>query len=394
VNTISTDIDIHTRHIQCQPGEPGMEVLEHDVAVIGGGPAGATAARYAALEGVSTVLVERRKRPGIPVQCGEFLPVAAICKEMMPEAKELDHLLSPALDTLSMRTKEIKFFSPSGREYTIQFDGFTVDRDRFDAKLVDMARRAGADVMAGTAVRKIESANGHEVLRTSNGKELRAKVVIGADGPHSLVRKVLGLPGPKRLSPCIQWTVKGDHPPVVEMHFGNVAPWGYAWVIPKKGSVNIGLGVTGSINGSISALLKDFVERKGFDGKEGLLRKTGGHVPSTGPVPVTVSGRYLLAGDAAGHVMATNGGGIPTAMVGGRAAGTSAARHIASRMPLEAYEKAWKLEMGTMLRNAARTRAIAGLAFGSDWRLEMSMRLMGLGGMRRAVTCKKPFVLF
>jgi digeranylgeranylglycerophospholipid reductase len=370
-----------------------MVVLEYDIAVIGGGPAGATAARYAALEGATTVLIERRRRPGLPVQCGEFLPVVDICKEMMPEAKELDELLSPALEALSKRTNEIRFISPSGRDYTIPFDGFSVDRDRFDPKLVNLARRAGAKVMLGTSVRRIEGADRHEVLRTAKGTEVRAKVVIGADGPHSLVRRAIGLPGPKRLSPCIQWTLEGDVPPTVEMHFGKVAPWGYAWVIPKKGSVNIGLGVTGRPDTPMSALLGAFVEKKDLDGK-GLLRKTGGHVPSTGPVPITVSGRYLLTGDAAGHVMATNGGGIPTALVGGRAAGMAAGRHVVSGMPLEAYDKAWKMEMGIMLRNAARTRALAGLAFGSDWRLEMSMRLMGLGGMRRAVTCKRPFVMF
>jgi hypothetical protein len=47
-----------------------------------------------------------------------------------------------------------------------------------------------------------------------------------------------------------------------------------------------------------------------------------------------------------------------------------------------------------MLRNAARTHGLAALAFGSDWRLETSMKLLGLGGMRRAVMCKRPFFLF
>jgi len=375
-----------------------MEVMTTEVAVVGGGPAGATAARFAALEGASTLLIERRARPGLPVQCGEFLPDIGIIEQMMPEAKELDDLLAPSLRALSMRTNEIWLVAPSGKEYKLPFDGFSMDRDRFDADLVRSAGSAGAKIMMNTSVRKVSTGPGHEVLHvTRPGQaplEIRAQVVIGADGPHSIVRRAMEVPGPKRISPCIQWTVKADPPPVVKMHFGSIAPWGYAWVIPKKGSVNIGLGVTVRPEQTMSTMMKAFLERKGIDIGDGPLRMTGGHVPSTGPIRTTVSGRYMLAGDAAGHVMATNGGGIPTALVGGRAAGLAAARHIRSGMPLEAYEKAWKLEMGTMLKNAARTRTMAGLAFGSDWRLDMSMKLMGLGGMRRALTCRPPFIIF
>jgi digeranylgeranylglycerophospholipid reductase len=376
----------------------GKEVISTEVAVVGAGPAGAMAARYAALEGATTVLIDRRARPGIPVQCGEFLPHMATIEQMMPEAKDLDDLLAPAQEALSLRTREIWLVAPSGKEYKLPFDGFSMDRDRFDAALVRSAASAGAEVVMGTSVRKVDTGPEHGILHaTRQGKapiEVRAQVVIGADGPHSLIRRAMEVPGPKRLSPCIQWTVEADLPPVVEMHFGSLAPWGYAWVIPKKGSANIGLGVTGRPDRTMSSMLKAFIERKGIDVRDGPLRMTGGHVPSTGPLDTTVSGRYLLAGDAAGHVMATNGGGIPTALVGGRAAGLAAARHIGSGMPLEAYERAWRLEMGPMLRNAARTRTMAGLAFGSDWRLEMSMRLMGLGGMRRALTCSPPFILF
>lgn len=369
------------------------EVLEYDVAVIGAGPAGSTAARFAALEGVSTVLIERRKLPGVPVQCGEFLPTVDICQEMMPEAKDLEDLMSPALDTRSLATEDIRIVAPSGREYLIQFEGMSVDRDRFDQALVDRAREAGAHVLLGTPVRKVESRNGLECL-DAGSKEVRAQVVIGADGPHSMVRKALGIPGPKQLSPCIQWTLEGDLPPMVEMHFGKIAPSGYAWIIPKKGTFNIGLGVTGRLEGPMSKHLKAFLERKGLDPGPGPVRRSGGHVPSTGPLATTVSGNYLLVGDAAGHVIATSGGGVPTALVGGRAAGTVAARHVRSGMSLDSYEVAWRLEMGAMLKNAARTRTLSRLAFGSDWRLEMAMRVMGLEGMRRAVTCKRPFRMF
>lgn len=372
--------------------------LRVDVAVVGGGPAGAVAARYSAMEGVDTLLIDRRRVPGVPVQCGEFLPSEAVLKKMMPEARELDDLLEPCRNTISMRTDTIKIVSPKGKEYVLPFEGMTIDRDRFDARLVEKAEKAGARVMLGTAVRAFDGTAIQ--ARVLHGKdkgrsiEVKAKVVIGADGPHSLIRKATGIPGPKQLSPCVQWSVKGDFEPTVEMHFGSVAPSGYAWVIPKAGSANIGLGVTGCPEGGMNQLLRAFLDKKGIDVGDGPIRKTGGHVPSTGPVPITAVENIVLVGDAAGHVMATNGGGVPTALIGGRLAGLSAARHLRSRMDLEAYERAWEVEMGTILRNSSRTRALAGLAFGSDRRLEMAMALMGENGMRRALTCKRPFVLF
>ena len=109
------------------------------------------------------------------------------------------------------------------------------------------------------------------------------------------------------------------------MYFGNVAPGGYAWVIPKKEGANVGLGYSKRYaRGELRLLLGEFLKLRPMEA--GKLN--GKMVPMSGPIPSTVKGNALVVGDAAGQVMAVNGGGIPIAMICGRIAGQVAADRI------------------------------------------------------------------
>ncbi|MHC4248953.1 MAG: geranylgeranyl reductase family protein, partial [Planctomycetota bacterium] len=296
-----------------------------DVAVVGAGPAGSTAARFAALGGASTVCLERRRVVGSPVQCGEFLPDTAELRRMFPQDPGTVELLQPEDDFICARTHTLRMFSPSRHAYDVPFDGCVVDRDRFEQELAAKAARAGAEIRTSTRVLALQGG----VLKASSGP-VRARVVIGADGPKSVVARSIGLREDARMAFGVQYVCRGSFDPsVVEMHFGPVARGGYAWVIPKGKTVaNVGLG--GRTPGGRAALKDDldrFVrlleERNGRRLERG--RFTAGLIPVGGPRRRTVIGDVLLAGDAAGHLMPANGGGIPTAMICARIAGEVAA---------------------------------------------------------------------
>jgi digeranylgeranylglycerophospholipid reductase len=182
-------------------------------------------------------------------------------------------------------------------------------------------------------------------------------------------------------------TAVGAFDTSTDLYFGNLAPGGYAWVIPKGDCANVGLGTWQHFHGNLRRLFDAFMER--HDLQPG--KATGGFVPVLGPVGMTVRGNALLVGDAAGHVMATNGGGINVAMICGRIAGDVTADHVFAQVPLTDYERRWRAAVGGPLARGARTKLLADRFFGSDRLLEAAMLLLGRRRMARAIRCERLF---
>ncbi len=358
-------------------------MIKYDVVVVGAGPAGSTAARFSALNGAKTLLIEKKKDIGIPVQCGEFLPALPELEKMLTKVKALDELFNLNKHLIARNTEKVRIITPKMKQYDLDFKGLVIERRLFDKHLVVEAVKEGAEVLIGTKV--IGSKNGNI---TTNKGVIKTKVIIAADGPHSGVARWVGLKPPSELLPCLEYEVPGDFGPIVEMYFGNIAPGGYAWVIPKEETANIGLGVQKKLtNIPLKKLLERFILQVCKKPIKPLFI-TGGLVPSGGPIPQTVKNNVLVVGDAAGHIMATNGGGIPIAMVCGRIAGRIAAEHVNSGRSLYDYETEWHNAVGTELKNAVQTKKLADLVFGHDRTLEFVMKIMGLRMMDRAVKCK------
>jgi len=130
--------------------------------------------------------------------------------------------------------------------------------------------------------------------------------------------------------------VEGSFPNDVTMFFGQLSPGGYAWIFPKNGNANVGLGVSDRYKGTLSHLLKSWLRKKGL--AWGAIR--GKLVPASGPVFPAQRGNILIVGDAAGHVIPTTGGGIQTSMICAREAAQSIVEYLSSDAPLESYEAA------------------------------------------------------
>jgi digeranylgeranylglycerophospholipid reductase len=357
--------------------------MEHfDVVVVGAGPAGSSAALFAAKAGVRVLLVDLREEIGFPVQCGEFLPSFDEMVSIFPSHDGFEDVFQIPEETVLQRTNTLDCISPSGKHYPFQMEGCSVSRRSFDKALAYRAEKAGAELRHPATVVKVEGNRVH----FARGEPVDASVIVAADGPLSVVARSLGMSMERDMYKMITTSGKGSFDPTVEVYFGKVAPGGYAWVIPKGDSANVGLGVSELPKGqTLSTLLARFATRR----KLTLERPyTRWWVPIGEPPETAVKGNVLFAGDAANMVMATNGGGIPTAMITGMYAGKTAAKHILEKSPLTDYDVMWQKSLREPLHTGYYLKNFGGKMVGSDLLLSFGMRYMGSKGMADFIRMK------
>lgn len=359
--------------------------MEADVLIVGAGPAGSTTARYCARKGVDVLVIDRRTEIGSPVQCGELLPFTEEMYSIFPRGTNLEELFDVDRRFVAADSDVIELISPRGRVYRVPFRSHILDRQSFDKHAAKLASDAGARVETGHSFLGLKDG----VARTTLG-EVRAKVFVAADGPNSRMARDAGMSNPAERYPAVTCQAEGAFGPEVKMFFGGLAPGGYGWVIPKGRRANIGLGLDPRIS--------KVRPREAFDRFAATLGcrcegVTCGIVPMSGPLPQTVRGNVLAVGDAAGHVMPTNGGGIPTAMMAGRIAGDVIRRHLEGSARLDEYESRWREVLEKPLLTSLKTRRLADVFFPHDALLGAAMFMLGKRGLDRVIRCKsaRPF---
>lgn len=297
-----------------------MSVLEtFDVVVVGGGPAGATAATDLAGKGLSVLLLDRagRIKP-----CGGAIPPRLIRDFAIPDS------------ILVARATGARMHSPAERRVDMPIEnGFVgmVDRESFDEWLRVRAEEAGAVRRAGTFERLDRDEDGVAIVRysaKSGGAEgsARARAVIGADGALSAVGR-LEVPGADRVKHVFAYHEIIRTPETAEAtsaacdiyYQGKLSPDFYAWVFPHGETTSVGTGSARkgfSLRGAVSALR----EKTGL-GQAQTIRREGAPIPLK-PLRRWDNGRdVVLAGDAAGAVAPASGEGIYYAMLAGRLVG-------------------------------------------------------------------------
>ena len=333
-------------------GRKESELKRVDVLVVGAGPAGSRAAEVAAEGGVSVLLVEKKKKIGVPVQCAEFLHKKVVRKLEVPSkaiAQEVDGMVTHLF---------------GGLKATSRAPGCVLYRDRFDAYLSERAVRAGAELSLDTLA--VEPIMGDrrgdgpvgavlEHGRTGRLEKVWAKVIIGADGPSSVVGSWIGQDNEEILV-AHQRTVKLKAPlEFTEVYLHPDYPGGYGWLFPKGKYANVGVGVERSLGGRPGSALRDLVIALG-DRIGPMVSKTAGHIPVGGPLK-SVAGSVMLVGDAGGFTHPITGGGIQQAVETGALAGDAAARFISGEEgALEGYVKDWKDLLGPSLEHALDRR--------------------------------------
>ena len=359
--------------------------MKTDILVVGSGPAGSTAARYAAAKGASVTILERRKVVGVPVRCGELIPSNEEVSNMFPHAGDISSLFEMPKNLVQRNITGIDLIDPKGKNTLLDFTGYTTDRDRFDQYLISMAEKEGAEILMDCQFLRLEN----NVAVTSTG-EIEYKMIIGADGPGSRVAKSLGLPKNMHSYPAVTAQAKGDFDSHVKMFFGGIAPGAYGWIIPKSGQANVGIGFSPKFaNGTLGEYFDKFVKKHDLDV---ISKIEGKFVPSEGMLSKLVHDNGMIVGDAAGQVISVNGGGVPLALIAGRICGDVAADSVKNGSSLLRYQEECEKIFRKPLNTAARNKKLADtFAFGSDRRTALCMSLLGKRRMGKLIRCKKLF---
>lgn len=285
-----------------------------DIAVIGLGPAGASAAAAATASGLSVVGVDRKAKAGVPVQCAELVP--ALLGAEAPVAT------TAAQPITAMHTHV-------GADWHEQpnFPGHIISRADFDAELVARARQAGAEISLGCGVTHV-SQDGE--ISLGDGRVLAPRLIIAADGPRSAVGAAVGQAN-TRFVETRQITAPLLKPhEATDIFLSDALPGGYGWLFPKGAVANIGVGVDARYRARLKLELERLhaeLVKAGRVGPQAMLL-TGGAIPAGGMrYPTTHLGErpVLLAGDAAGLANPITGAGIAAAVISGRMAGEAAA---------------------------------------------------------------------
>ncbi len=316
-------------------------VIRTQVLVVGGGPAGATAARRLSESGIEVILVEKDLNHRKP--CGGGIASTALEELEIP--RNIPH----------RTVNTIRFVSPSGRKLDIPLEGgkiLVVDRRAFDSLLRSLAGASGAQVSEGEFAGFQSRDNKDSKLRSRvliNGEPgiIESDYLIASDGVNSRVRSSLGLKSSGYVF-TLSCPVEGLESDACEFWFGSEhAPSSYSWVFPRvdrdshfpealspsAGWCSVGTGI--SYGNDARLFFERFLKRLNLNGSQ-VKAARGYKVPSWKNGLYNV-GNILFVGDSATQVMPFTYEGIYYAMKSGEFAAEAI---INKRLSL--YRKLWR----------------------------------------------------
>jgi digeranylgeranylglycerophospholipid reductase len=335
----------------------------YEVIVVGAGVAGSQAARTAAEDGSSVLLLEEHAQVGVPSHCSGVVSLSGMSLlGIKPHYTFEQRLVYGA-----------RFHPPTGDPIMVRKTepvAMIINRARFDQYLAKQAVVGGAKLVTNTRVSRFQrTAGGQASISVQNGLAYTGNVVVDASGAGSRLPEQAGLRSPdwSHLLPGLQYEIveTQQQDDIVDLYFGSHrAPGFFAWSIPTgEHSARVGLACR---NGNVRQLLDQLV--KDYWPKSSVEATKSGSVLVSGPIDDCWAENFLVVGDAAGQVKQTTGGGIVIGGYCGVLAGHAASKAAQAPSPerrkhLIEYDRGWRKKFGSDLRKMGLAhRLVSGLS--------------------------------
>ncbi len=345
--------------------------MKYDVVVVGAGPVGSTAARYAAMNGAKVLMIEEHAFIGSPVGCTGLLSTRAVAE---CELKPSDEFVFNSVRGAFVHAPDGQCLPIDGK----QTKAYVVSRKNFDRVLAVMAAEEGVELSLRTRAVGLEKPDAEfekegqknpqiklRVIRNGKPETICTSVVIGADGVKSRIASYAGLKKPARVLPGIQIEAPyaSEDSDFVELFPGSFAPGFFAWTVPvNEKTSRIGLALEPGLackGGQEDCSPLSYLEKLLRSNPHVKARYSGGMLDFVvggipiGPQEKTASDGVLLVGDAAGQTKPTSGGGIYTgafaAKIAGKVAAQAALEGDTSAERLSEYDQLWRKGLGKEL---------------------------------------------
>ena len=288
-----------------------MDEFDYDAVIVGAGPIGGYLAQKLAKNKLKVLILEEHSEIGRPFQCAGLVNPKA-----MASVGLVNTVLTPIWGA--------RIYSPEGTLVEIGHEEkvrtWSVCRKLFDEAVVIQSIESGADIWLSSKPINLEFKEDSveiEILTPNGIKKLTTKIICGADGAHSWVRRTMRMGRPKENMIGMQIEVTGymGKNGKLDMYTGSdISPGFFAWVIPSGDTARVGVWSQTKYIGerSCEELLNELMNNSRWSFKFKDCKEVGrfvGSVPS-GILKNTTSTRVALFGDAAGICKPTTGGGI------------------------------------------------------------------------------------
>lgn len=322
--------------------------MEYDTIIIGGGPVGGKVASEIAKENFKVLIIEEHRNIGKPIQCAGLIA-----------PRVFDLVCNSAKKSIQNDIKGARFHSPKNNILSIsskETKAFVIDREVFDKEIVNSAIKNNVELILNSKFLSAEIVNGKVEVKFRKDDEVKiatTKILIGADGVNSKVRRIFNLSQPKELLLGFQAEVKNLklEEDKVDVFFGRkISPNFFVWAIPHGEFARVGLCIIKG-EGYPYYYFKKFM--KNFLPNAKIISFNAGKIP-LGYSQRTFSENVMIIGDAACQIKPTSAGGIYFGILSAKYCAETTIKALKennfSSSFLSDYQRKWQKDIGEEIK--------------------------------------------